>query len=189
MSPESEAKLAQVRKYSASLRSLFSFLQFVVVIGGCISVLLLLLTSGEDTGVAIGDMVFRGDELTPTVRILGVFTVLIGFGIAVKLVRHLRNLFSLYAEGRIFTGENVAQIRQIGISILLFGSIWVWTIAARLVLFALDHPIPQYEAGREAIGLTVNLPLATVVGGIIVIVISWIMDVGRELREEQDLTV
>ena len=32
-------------------------------------------------------------------------------------------------------------------------------------------------------------PFTELVVGIVVIVVSWIMDVGRELREEQDLVV
>jgi hypothetical protein len=34
-----------------------------------------------------------------------------------------------------------------------------------------------------------STPFDEVIAGTIIIVISWIMDVGRELREEQDLVV
>lgn len=190
MTPETEAKLAKVRKYSASLRLLFNFFTALIVIGGVISLFILLLAKSDDTSIAIGTLVFRGDEITPALQLLGAIGLLISFGIAFKLLRHLSRLFGLYAEGQIFTAENVRQIRQIGISVFLFCLIWAWEIVVRVILVATNHPLPAQEAGDKTLSLQLSNGLFNaVIAGIIIIVVSWIMDVGRELREEQDLTV
>ena len=190
MTPETEKKLEKVRKYSASLRSLFRFFSVIVVIAMIIGTVFLLTTSSEDTTFALLDMRFTGAELTPTIRVLAGIHLAIVFAILIKLLHHLAALFGLYAEGMIFTADNVAQIRQIGISVFLFCASWIYVIVARLVLFTMRHPIPPYVPREDTIGFTADsLPLFSLIAGIIIIVISWIMDVGRELREEQDLTV
>jgi len=190
MTPETEAKLAKVRKYSASLRLLFNFFTVLIVIGAVISVFILLLAKSADTQISISGIVFRGDEITPAMQLIGAIGFLISFGIAFRLLRHLSRLFGLYAQGQIFTAENVREIRQIGISVFLFCLTWGWDIVARLILFATNQPMPAAEAGQNTLGLqTPSDPFSVVLAGIIIIVISWIMDVGRELREEQDLTV
>lgn len=192
MSPDTAEKLAKVRKYSASLRKLFRFFLVIAVIGMIVSTLILFLTDADNTTLAIWDLRFAGDEITPTIRVLGGIYLLLIFAIMVKLLYHLAALFGLYAEGLIFMANDVAQIRQIGISVFLFCAAWLYVILAKLILLALGHPVPAYEPSQRTIGLEIgagNLPLLALLAGIIIIVISWIMDVGREMREEQDLTV
>ena len=101
--------------------------------------------------------------------------------ILLKLDFHLIKLFGLYADGKIFTHDNVHEIRQIGITVLLFPALWV-----------LGLLVPTFIPGE---GLTTTIttdgtdPFTEIIVGTIVLVVSWIMDVGRELREEQDLVV
>jgi hypothetical protein len=112
------------------------------------------------------------------------------FAILLKLLRHLGGLFGLYAKGIIFAADNVRHIRHIGIAVFMFCATWVYAILAKLLLLILDQPVPAAAAGPDSIGFNVdNYPLLGFMTGIIIIIISWIMDVGREMREEQDLTV
>lgn len=189
MTPETERKLAKVRKYSASLRRLFNFLAVLVGIGCLVSLLVLLSRSADNATLAIWQLEFTGEQMTPTLKVLASIYLLIIFAIALKLLRHLALLFGLYARGQIFTAENVRQIRQIGISVFLFCLSSLYSIFARLYLFAIDHPLPPSGPDQETVGLSFDASVMQILGGIIIIVISWIMDVGREMREEQDLTV
>jgi hypothetical protein len=189
MTPETEQKLARVRKYSTGLRRLFNFSAFIVAMGSVLTLLIVLTRHGATDTMAAWDLEFTGDEITWPLRILVTVWVLIVFGITIKLLRHLAALFDLYSKGQIFTADNVYQIRQIGNSLILFFVGSVYSMLAKLILIALDQPLPAAPSGAEPIGIEVNGPLLLIVSGIMIIVISWIMDVGRELREEADLTV
>jgi predicted small integral membrane protein len=98
-----------------------------------------------------------------------------------KLNFHLINLFGLYADGKLFNRENVHQIRQIGIIILLFPALWVLGLIIPGFLPAEGLSRTAMTGGQD--------PFAELIVGGIIIVLAWIMDVGRELREEQDLVV
>ena len=108
-----------------------------------------------------------------------------------KLIFHLCRLFDCYARGEIFTAESVRQIRAIGISVFLFIWVWVYQVIARAVL-----DVPGAVSDGSASGLSVPGasfgtpdPIGAVLTGTMIVLISWIMDVGREMREDQDLTV
>lgn len=190
MSPATEEKLARVRKYSTSLRRLFTFFQVVVVIGALISVVILLTVNNPDSTLVFIDTAFHGDEITLTVRLVTLIGMLLVFAIGLKLLHHLKTLFGLFEKGEIFTADTVSHIRQTGVSIFLFIGVWLYAILGKVMLMTMGQP-GQVAAGVNAtigFGLKYDTFLMAI-GGIIIIVISWIMDVGREMREERDLTV
>ena len=169
MTAATTQKLQKVQKYSASLRSLFVFM-FVM------GVVVWLIT----TVMTFSDAI-RPNSAS---RAIGYLYQSLGVAIVLKLTFHLASLFGLYATGKIFSAENVRQIRQIGITLLLFPA---------LAVLGLFVPLPVPAEGISSDGPPVFVQfiaaLQNVIFGVIVIIISWIMDVGRELREEQDLVV
>ena len=191
MTPDIELKLAKVRRYSRGLRKVFNFFRVIIGFGGLAAVLIFLIRGTGETDVtfAFFDREFSGDEITWTFRLLVVFWALLVFGVAFKFLSHLAALFDLYSQGRIFTADNVYQIRQIGISVFLFCLGGIYSAIAKLILLATSHSVGTSPPRTESIGLGLDGPLAAILAGIIIIVISWIMDVGRELREEAELTV
>jgi hypothetical protein len=194
MSPETETRLAQVKKYSASLTTVFLFASLVLAFAGLIG-LIIVLTANESqriaSTIAFGGASFTGEEITWTVKIVVAIGMALSVGIALKLLHHLAALFGHYAKGEIFTSETVRQIREIGISVFLFVTVWLYGLLAHYVLGVPGAVRQAAESGIEVRGWGVGLPepLTVVLAGIMIIVVSWIMDVGRELREEQDLTV
>jgi len=191
MTPETEAKLERVRKYSTSLRRVFNFFRFILAIASLVALLIVLTrgTSEASASFAFFGREFSGGEISWTLKILVVIWVLIVFGVAQKFLGHLAALFDLYAQGRIFTADNVYQIRQIGISVFLFCLGSAYSIVARIILLAIGHPLGASPPAADSISLSFDGPLNAILAGTIIIVISWIMDVGREMREESDLTV
>jgi hypothetical protein len=189
MSPDIEHKLAQVRKYSTSLRRLFNFCALLVAIGGVVSLLILLTRTGDNATIFVWNREFAGDQITWTLKLLAGIWLILVFGIALKLLRHLARLFDLYSQGQIFTADNVRQIRQIGISVLLIVTTFLYGALARMFLYVTGHPTPAAPPTRDTLGIDIDAGFWLIIGGIVIIVISWIMDVGRELREESDLTV
>lgn len=189
MSPESDEKLKRVRKYSASLRRLFRLITAIVAIGAVIELALLFADRGVNATIDIGQLRFVGEAITPGVRLVAAVGLVLLFGIALKLLHHIAALFGLYAQGEIFTAENVRQIRQIGISAFLFLAVWIYSLLAGLYLTLAHAGATAAEGGEATISIGLAEPFHAALAGIVIIIVSWIMDVGRELREEQDLTV
>lgn len=193
MSPETEKKLAQVRKYSASLRTLFKVLFALMALAGLAALAFVTLPGDVPRNLKVAGVLHRGDEVTPLIRIVAVIGIVLGIGLALKLNYHLIRLFDLYARGEIFMADNVRQIRQIGISVFLFIFLWLFELIAKVVLHAAVSPaVVGTAAGDATRSIDINLggaPFGLAIAGIVIMVVSWIMDVGRELREEQELTV
>jgi Protein of unknown function (DUF2975) len=194
MSPETQEKLAKVKKYSASLSMVFWVFWFILAFAGLIG-LIIVLTINDSQRVPstldFGGVTYVGDEITWSVKIAVSIGWALTVAISLKLLGHLGKLFGLYARGQIFTAENVGQIREIGISVFLFMAIWAYGLLTQYVI-----GVPGAGSAIEARGMAVRgfgfglpEPLTVVLAGIIIVVVSWIMDVGRELREDQDLTV
>ena len=98
-------------------------------------------------------------------------------------------LFSLYAHGDLFAATAVRYIRWIGIITFVMGFESLFDKFFRL----LDT---DYFVGCSSVkgilGLFFGIPLElflNFIPGFIIIFIAWIMDEGRKIQEEQELTV
>jgi len=80
----------------------------------------------------------------------------------------LFSLFGLYRQGQIFTARNVRHIRSLGYFLI--------------INWALDD---QMQSSLHDMDLSMN-PIFI---GLLIIFVSWIMDEGRKIQEEQELTV
>jgi hypothetical protein len=183
MTTETAAKLQKVKKNSASLRDLFKFFLVIGLVGWAVLAIAAWLLS--PSVVQIGHLVYSGDAITPTVRVVGYVYHTLSVAIGLKATYHLMKLFALYAEGKIFSAENVRQIRQVGVAVLLFAPLFVLTLFVPLIAPGAEGSSPRMSAGAGWVGGAFE----SVISGTIILVVSWIMDVGRELREEQDLVV
>jgi hypothetical protein len=188
MTTETAAKLQKVKKYSASLRNLFTFFLVMGILLWFIRTLMMWSDAKphEASVVRIAHLVFTGDPVPIDVRVLAYVYFTLDLAIALKIIFHLVKLFALYAEGKIFSAENVQQIRQVGLTMLIAPALWLLSMLIPLFVAADGMTITTSpSAGMPYIGGVFN----QIILGTIVIVIAWIMDVGRELREEQDLVV
>jgi hypothetical protein len=184
MTPETAAKLQKVKKYSVSLRNLFVFFLIIGLLGWLVQTMMMWsdATPHEPSLVRIGHLEYSGDSISLGVRVLSYVYFTLSLAISLKITFHLIKLFALYADGKIFAAENVRQIRQIGFTVLFSP-----------ILFVLTLFVPLFIAAESTIStdapIGVGMLFEQLTAGAIIIVFSWIMDVGRELREEQDLVV
>jgi hypothetical protein len=186
MNPETEARLNKVVRYSTSLKNLFRFL-FVVLVLASLVTLVLLFTSYPALDLDIGSFRFDGENVAIFPRLFIAVGTALYVGIGLKLMWHLIRLFDLYANRQIFTADNVKQIRQIGISLLLLLPVNLYFFLIQTLVFG---PQPtDFSPDSQSLTISLTPPFPGLVAGFVIIVVSWIMDVGRELREEQDLTV
>lgn len=93
----------------------------------------------------------------------------------------LNKLLGLYREGIIFTAENVSAIRRIGwaiASIDIAGMIQTLITGPILTFFDISS---GYIAARLEVGFLII--------GLFVVLIAYVMDMGRELKEQDRLVI
>jgi hypothetical protein len=119
--------------------------------------------------------------LTTPLRIVTGVLMLLKSAIILFLLEQLARLFQLYAKGEIFTSLVVQRIRNTGITLLCFPTLELVNSLAASVVVA--------QAKPGAFWLDFHVGSSAIHAGVVVLLISWIMDVGRAQREENELTI
>jgi len=182
MASEAAQKLAMIRQYSISFGRLFRFLFALVALA--LAVETLLMATGAEpfaTSVRIGPTEYSGESIPGVIRFTAWLATVLGMCVMLKLNYHLIRLFDLYKEGRLFDRETVQQIRQTGITVLMLPLLLLFKLVAPYLMPATGVTSEFVSRGGD--------PFTQIIIGSIIIVVAWVMDVGRELREEQDLVV
>ena len=114
---------------------------------------------------------------------------LLGIGICLAVLITGYQLLSLYEKGIIFSGRNIRLLRWIG---FLTGSYGLLVVIGPTLIWAWNYWI-GVASGIPLNILAINffalLSSPWVIGGLGVIVLSHIIDEGRKIQEEQELTV
>lgn len=118
-------------------------------------------------------------------RALCLAVTILPAGVAMYGFGKMRELFGLYASGEIFSRRNVACYRAMGRALLYWaGAAFVNT---PLLSLAMSLGMPD---GQRHITISIGSDeLAAVFAGSAALVISWVMDEGRGIEEEQALTI
>jgi Protein of unknown function (DUF2975) len=188
MRPETQKKLERIRRIGKVLSGVWwglivvtSLLLFVAVIrmvaghGVGISGLSMTITSNP-VATAFG-MTIPLDALGIPQRVVLAMIVALALAVQLKALTHLRRLFNSYSRGSVFTVEAAHEIRQIGISAML------WVIPNILWVIAC------FFLAREQMPTSIHLELGAVALGLVVTFVSWFMDAAAELREENEMTI
>jgi hypothetical protein len=128
-------------------------------------------------------VVMAGNKLNQNVKAFLIIIMAVLSFFIFKMLHHLRKLFGNYAVGDIFSEKSIGQIRQLGFSLLFLGGLDF------VPLFLVIQNFRNYIFSESFRIIGINIPLDNIVSGCIVILISWIMDVGRNMHEENELTV
>lgn len=129
-----------------------------------------------DTSIQYGSSSFAIGDLGVRSRLVLAGICVATAAVLVKGLFHLRRLLDNYSRREIFTAGSAREIRQFGISCILWGVIK--TVWAFLPLILLPNP-PH----------TFSLALDSVVIGLVIFGISWFTEMATELREENELTI
>jgi hypothetical protein len=176
MSPKAGSRLNRIKVVSRIVRALIAIWAVFVTLMTALAVL-------QFIAVSLGSRVFPGESMTfhitfsphqvysfpcdmpwPVLLLGSVQLGLIGFG-AITLIR----LFRLYEGGSFFAAGNVRCIQILGFIVAGYG----------LIQIALEFLPPNRSV---EIG-------GSLVFGLLILFIAWIMDEGRKIQEEQELTV
>ena len=144
-------------------------------------------TLGVTDRISIGSYVITGSEMHGVgIKTWFLISIAAATAIVVGMIYLLREVFVNLARGEIFTAANVHRIYLIGVLILCMG-VWQFLVpfVATIVLSDATHRIRHYS-----FWLT---PFAV---GALIILVSWIMNVGlgvseeaAELKRDADLVV
>lgn len=174
LNPEKESNLRRIERVSVFLRGFCTGLVVpvaVVAVVAAVAVAAGRITSVNSFGttIPIADLRTGGRV---AVAVLGLVTG----AVIVKALFHLRRLADNYSRREIFTADSSRQIRQFGVSCVLWGVVKiVWALM----------PVMLRSHGPAALGVTVD---SVLIGGVIV-VMSWFAEMATALREENDLTI
>ena len=174
MRPETHEKLKKIKKISTILRALCKGLLALIVIGFLMATVALVANRGGSVGYF--DFWFRISELSLGHRLLVLAMSTLTSMVMIKCVYHLHQLFGNYSREEIFTGESIGQLRQLGITCVLWGVVKVLWVGLWRAFS--PHPPHSVQVSADAIPI-----------GIIILVVAWFMEMAVEMREENELTV
>lgn len=188
MRPETERKLARIRKVGKVLGGVWKGLIAItalllvlavirIVTGRGVGIGGLGMSVSSDSTVSAFGLAIPLGALALIQRVILALLIALVFAVEIKALVHLHRLFESYSQGRVFTIEAAHEIRQLGITAIL----WVvpnifWVIAC-------------FAFARAQMPNPIHLELGAVGLGLVVIFVSWFMDAAAELREDSELTV
>jgi hypothetical protein len=128
---------------------------------------------------------FVSVPLPASARLMGFAVVMIPTGVAMFGLFYVMKLFQLYEQGQIFQLANVRCFRNLSRVL-----IW-WFIAGIIHKSLLSVALTLHNPpGQRMLTLELGSPdLTALLVGVILAVISWVMEEGRKLQEDQDLTI
>ena len=120
-------------------------------------------------------------------KILYLFGTIPIYFLTLKNLYHLQRLFFYYSKGKIFTSEASGQIRRIGIIFCWFALFG--TLSELLQRNAIILTLSGYICGLQLYPETWGKIFGFLLFGGMIVCISWIMETGREMREDQELAI
>jgi len=180
MNADTQTQLKRIIMVSRAVRALCKMLFGLTLTVFLVMVVLIII--GTESGVVrLGGAEIPVNQLTTGSKSLTIGFLALVFTVVIKGLYHLHRLFANYSRGNIFTIGSVAQIRQLGITFLLGAGLQIFSVPLAVCLNVLSKP------NKAAVSLT--LPFEAVITAGLLMLISWVMDAGRGLREENELTI
>jgi hypothetical protein len=118
---------------------------------------------------------FKAYSLVTRERVIAAVFFALYWGIAILCGLQLFRLLGFYSRGEIFTRKSAGQIRGWGFACVALGIVKLG--------YAL---LPFLVANSRR---TQGMDLSMIVNGLIIVAISWFMEMAAEMREENELTV
>ncbi len=183
MLPENEARLARIKKISRVLRGICKAFLVFCVLGFLFMTRFLVIHRGSTIvgghvvyWESFNGVAFNVSDLTDRDRVVAGVILALSWGVVFNCGYQLHRLLGNYSRGEVFTTESAGQIRKWGIACVLWGVMKMgWMLVPLLIVNA--H---QRQPG-EGLSLVGN--------GLVIVAISWIMEMASEMREEQDLII
>jgi hypothetical protein len=184
MNPRVEARLEKVKRTSRSVRrACFLLMGMIGLMAAVMARTTVGLPESMTCMVSEVDTIRRPcSDLAPQV-VAFAYVALVGVvALVLAALYRLARLFGNYARGEIFTRASVREIR-------LVGYIAVANAVFQGVLFIAALALAADGAVESPASLRADAPFGPILAAGFVLLLSWVMDVGAEMREENELTV
>jgi hypothetical protein len=171
------SRLSAIQRASRALLIFFIFMS-VISLWGTLNNMVHPFPPGTRT---LAGVVFQGTAISGKIHSLWLVEIVSGAALNLKILYHLIKLMVLSSKGKLFTAQNVAQIRQIGLTLMCVPAVW---------LIALIGAAPEIVAAQDQwVKIMPSFPGGALISSGIFLYAGQIWDEARELRDEQDLVV
>jgi hypothetical protein len=177
--------LSKIKKFSKNIHLFLSFLVVVIPIYYVSYWVFVNYLPESLINVNIQPTPLIPYELSIKLQIIGFFISLLPLSALICVITNIRKLFSFYKEGMIFSFEHVSLFKKTAKSLVLWVILSMLYESAKSVIFSVGNP-PGSRVLK--VGLS-SAEFTTLIVGGIVFIIAWVMDEGRILNEEKELTV
>jgi hypothetical protein len=172
--PEIETKLRRIERISSISRTICSALTVAVGIFALVATGAAFVSHDSKIDY-LGQTIALGD-LTTGGRVILATVILVTGAVAIKALFHLRNLLGNYSRREIFTADSARQLRNFGVSCMLWGIVkFAWAFLPLMALVQRQQPI--------------RVSGDTFMIGFVIVLLSWFAEMAATLREENDLTI
>jgi hypothetical protein len=177
--------LSKIKKFSKNLHSLLSFLVVMIPIYYVSYWVFVNYLPESLINVNIQPTPLSPNVLPVKLQIIGFITSLLPLSALIYVILNIRKLFSFYKEGEIFSFEHVSLFKKTAKALILWVILSIFYESAKSVIFSVGNP-PGSRVLK--VGFS-SAEITTLIVGGIVFIIAWVMDEGRILNEEKELTV
>ncbi len=170
ISPKTNLRMSRIQKFSECLRTFFFITAVLGGLGSLGRIIFELTSHRPHAGLNVLD---SGINLTWAVGLWYAY-----------------QLFSSYARGSLFSGEIVSSIRRIGLVCILLGieHFFYFAQGMEAPFLWLFYTFPNSFDLTSMIRFVLEL-LFRLIPGFAIICVAWVMNEGRKIQEEQELTV
>jgi hypothetical protein len=172
-----EKRANEIRRASRALLVFFIFMT-VIMLWGTLAGVAHPFPPGTRT---LAGVEFQIATISGKVEALWYVQLVLDTALSLKILYHFIRLLTLFSRGKLFTAENVAQVRQVGLTMLCAIPVWL------LLLIGIA---PEIAAAQDQwMKIMPSFPGGSLMGGIFFLFATRLMSEARELRDEQDLVV
>ena len=187
MALESSAQIGKIRTFGRYAQATCAVAFIVLAVAGPVTVVLALSASDWSLTEArgLGRYFTVGEPEPVSLAVWSILDAALMFAICCAAVGYLYSLFGALGRGAIYTLDNVRRIRRIGQLAVALGALQIFVPVVTIVLIKVGlFPEPAAWAVDADYGPDTLLLL---VAGSLVLLVSWIMEVGRRSAEDAEL--
>ena len=183
---EVQSKTRKVRTFGRNARAVCAAIFGFGLVGSVVMLLMIVLgTIGPESEIRLGLFIVSKALLTTLwfkVSVVLAFGVVTGVWLAA--VHQLYRLFGNLAAGAIYTPENVRRVRYVGLLWLLSAVLGIVIPAALVVAQGfIDASVP---IDLDRLFPSLSMSLGDFVSAGLILLVSWIMDVGLYAKDHAD---
>lgn len=188
---EVQSAIRKIRTFGRNARAVCKLFIALLVIAVPLAILSILAAHPGVNGIKIGlgtglgTYTVTADQIsTPAFRAWAGLVVVVVVGVALASLQRLYRLFGNLAGGEIYTADNVRLLRQVGLLSLLMAVLGIVIPVGSAALAAVGViDAPESAKGQLLFG---SNSFGSFIGAGLVLLASWIMDVGLYTKDHAD---